>query len=80
LHEDRPNIPDSIKNKQIQLIINTPIWATAQIDDRSIRQTALLQKIPIVTTIAGANATAAAIRSLQSQPLEVKSLQEYLGL
>ncbi|MBW4660227.1 MAG: carbamoyl-phosphate synthase large subunit [Drouetiella hepatica Uher 2000/2452] len=80
LHEGRPNILDSIKNKQIQLIINTPIGATAQIDDRSIRQTALLQKIPIVTTIAGANATAAAIRSLQSQPLEVKSLQEYLGL
>jgi len=79
LHKGRPNIPDSIKNKQIQLIINTPIGATAQIDDRSIRQTALLQKIPIVTTIAGANATAA-IRSLQSQPLEVKSLQEYLGL
>ena len=80
LHEGRPNILDSIKNKKIQLIINTPIGATAQIDDRSIRQTALLQKIPIVTTIAGANATAAAIRSLQSQPLEVKSLQEYLGL
>ncbi|HEY9631345.1 MAG TPA: carbamoyl-phosphate synthase large subunit [Coleofasciculaceae cyanobacterium] len=80
LHEGRPNILDSIKNHRIQLIINTPIGATAQIDDRSIRQTALLQKIPIVTTIAGANATAAAIRSLQSQPLEVKSLQEHLGL
>jgi carbamoyl-phosphate synthase large subunit len=77
LHEGRPNILDSIKNEKIQLIINTPIGATAQIDDRSIRRTALLQKIPIVTTIAGANATAAAIRSLQSQPLEVKALQDY---
>ncbi|MBD3881410.1 carbamoyl-phosphate synthase large subunit [Phormidium tenue FACHB-886] len=78
LHEGRPNIVDSIKNEQIQLIINTPIGATAQIDDRSIRRTAIAYKIPIVTTIAGAKATAAAIRSLQSQPLEVKALQDYM--
>ena len=77
LHEGRPNIADSIKNEKIQLIINTPIGATAQIDDRSIRRTALSYKIPIVTTIAGAKATASAIRSLQSQPLEVKALQDY---
>ena len=77
LHEGRPNISDSIKNEQIQLIINTPIGATAQIDDRAIRRTALSYKVPIVTTIAGAKATASAIRSLQSQPLEVKALQDY---
>ena len=77
LHEGRPNIADSIKNKQIQLIINTPVGATAQIDDRAIRRTALSYKVPIVTTIAGAKATASAIRSLQSQPLEVKALQDY---
>ena len=77
LHEGRPNIADSIKNEKIQLIINTPIGATAQIDDRAIRRTALTHKIPIVTTIAGAKATASAIRSLQSQPLEVKALQDY---
>ena len=79
LHEGRPNIADSIKNEKIQLIINTPIGATAQIDDRSIRRTAVAYKIPIVTTIAGAKATAAAIRSLQSQPLEVKALQDYFS-
>jgi carbamoyl-phosphate synthase large subunit len=78
LHEGRPNILDAIKNEQIQLIINTPLGATAQIDDRSIRRTALSYKIPIVTTIAGAKATADAIRSLQSQPLQVKALQEYI--
>jgi carbamoyl-phosphate synthase large subunit len=77
LHEGRPHVLDWIKNEQIQLIINTPIGATAQIDDRLIRRTALSYKIPIVTTIAGARATAAAIRSLQSQRLQVKSLQEY---
>lgn len=78
LHEGRPHVLDWIKNEQIQLIINTPIGETAQEDDRQIRRAALAYKIPIVTTIAGAKATAAAIRSLQSQPLEVKAIQEYV--
>ncbi len=79
LHEGRPHVLDWIKNEQIQLIINTPLGETAQEDDRQIRRAALAYKIPIVTTIAGAKATAAAIRSLQSQPLEVKAIQEYFG-
>lgn len=80
LHEGRPNVVDIIKNKQIQLILNTPSGEEAQADGRLIRRTALIYKIPIVTTIAGAKATAAAIRSLQSQPLQVKALQDYIGL
>ncbi|HEY9645193.1 MAG TPA: carbamoyl-phosphate synthase large subunit, partial [Chroococcidiopsis sp.] len=35
VHEGRPHIIDSIKNNQIQLILNTPVGATAQEDDRS---------------------------------------------
>jgi len=78
LHEGRPHVVDWIKNNQIQLIINNPTGEQeARVDGRNIRRTALLYKIPIVTTLAGANATAAAIRSLQSQTLTVKALQEY---
>ncbi len=77
LHEGRPHVGDFIKNHQIQLVVNTPIGAAAQIDDRAIRRTALAYKVPIVTTIAGAKATASAIRALQSQPLEVKAIQDY---
>lgn len=80
LHEGRPHVVDIIKNNQIQLIINTPSGEEAQADGKLIRRTALVYKVPLVTTIAGARATAAAIRSLQSQPLEVKALQDYLGL
>jgi len=80
VHEGRPNIEDAIKNGEIQLIINTPAGSTALEDDRSIRRTALAYKVPIITTIAGASATASAIQSLQQHPLEVKSLQEYVGL
>jgi carbamoyl-phosphate synthase large subunit len=79
IHEGRPNIEDAIKNSEIQLIINTPVGSTAQEDDRSIRRTALAYKVPIITTIAGARATASAIRSLQEKPLEVKSIQEYVA-
>ncbi|MCU0568717.1 MAG: carbamoyl-phosphate synthase large subunit [Oculatellaceae cyanobacterium Prado106] len=78
IHEGRPNVVDWIKNQQIQLIINTPIGETAQLDDRSIRRTALNYKIPTITTIAAAKAAAAAMRSLQSQPLDVKAIQDYI--
>jgi carbamoyl-phosphate synthase large subunit len=77
LHEGRPNVLDSIKNGQIQLIINTPSGEEARADGRMIRRSALMYKIPIVTTIAGAKATVAAIRILQSQTLTVKALQDY---
>ena len=79
LHEGRPHVIDSIKNEKIQLIINTPSGEEARADGRLIRRTALAYKIPIVTTIAGAVATTAAIRALQSKPLEVKAIQEYIG-
>jgi carbamoyl-phosphate synthase large subunit len=80
LHEGRPNVVDIIKNGQIQLIINTPSGEEAQADGKLIRRTALVYKLGMVTTIAGAKATTAAIKSLQSQPLEVKALQDYIGL
>lgn len=77
LHEGRPHVLDWIKNKDIQLILNTPFGEEAQADGRLIRRTALTYKIPITTTIAGAKATAAAIRALQSGPLDVKAIQDY---
>ena len=78
LHEGRPNILDAIKNQKVQLIINTPSGVESRADGRLIRRSAVTYKIPIVTTIAGARATTAAIRSLQSQPLDVKALQDYM--
>jgi carbamoyl-phosphate synthase large subunit len=77
LHEGRPHVIDAIKNRQIQLIVNTPSGGEAQQDAQKIRRTALAYKIPLVTTLAGARATAAAIRALQSGSLGVKSLQEF---
>lgn len=78
LHQGRPHVLDAIKNRNIQLIINTPTGQEAQTDGQLIRRTALAYKIPMVTTIAGAKANVAAIRALQSGSLDVKALQEYI--
>ena len=80
LHEGRPNVLDAIKNQHIQLIINTPSGEGAQSDARLIRRTALAYKVPTITTIAGARATVAAIRSLQNTNLGVKVIQEYCSV
>lgn len=80
LHEGRPHVLDAIKNQKIQLIINTPSGEEAQTDARLIRRTALAYKIPIITTIAGAKATVAAIRSLQNTTLDVKTIQDYCAI
>jgi carbamoyl-phosphate synthase large subunit len=77
LHEGRPHVLDGIKNSQVQLILNTPSGEEAQADGRLIRRSALTYKVPIVTTIAGAKATTAAIRALQSDPLDVRAIQDY---
>ena len=79
VHEGRPHVIDWIKNKQIQLIINTPTGEESQTDARQIRRMALDYKLPIITTIAGAKATVAAIRSLQSETFDVKALQDYIA-
>ena len=80
VYEGRPNIVDHIKNKEVQLIINTPIGREAREDDKYIRQAAIQYSIPVVTTARGALATAHAIKSLKNGIVEVKPLQEYYSV
>jgi len=77
LNEGRPNVLDMLKNDAIALIINTPAGPVARQDEVRIRTTALDQRVPVMTTLAAAQATLRALRSLKSRPLGVKSLQEY---
>ncbi|MCL1463364.1 carbamoyl-phosphate synthase large subunit [Argonema galeatum] len=77
VHEGRPHIVDAIKNQKIQLVLNTPSGEEAATDARLLRRTALAYKVPVITTIAGAKASAAAIARLQSSPLDVKAIQDY---
>ncbi len=77
LNEGRPNIGDLIKNKTVQLIINTPIGRSGKIDDSYIRMMAIQYKVPYVTTMAAARATVAGIKAAKSGNAVPKSLQEY---
>lgn len=75
--EGRPNLVDRIKNGEINLVINCPSGRSAHQDDQWIRRAAINYNVPVVTTLSGAKATAAAIAALQQGMLGVKSLQEY---
>jgi carbamoyl-phosphate synthase large subunit len=77
--EGRPNVLDLVKNGQIQFIINTPSGKTPRQDEVKIRTAALAQRIPIMTTVRAASASAKGIRSLQKGGMTVQSLQEYHG-
>ena len=77
LAEGRPNIIDFIKNGKVQLIINTPTRKGPKTDEGKIRAMSVLNKVPIVTTITGAQATARAIAELQKSGWEVRPLQDY---
>ena len=79
LAEGRPNIRDYIKNGKVQLIINTPTRKGPQTDEGKIRAMAVLNKVPIVTTITGATAAARAIGAMQAEEWGVKPLQEYFA-
>ena len=66
-------------NGKIDLIINTPAGASSHHDDSYIRKAAIKYRIPYITTMAAAMASAEGIRAVKEQQdnLSVKSLQEF---
>jgi carbamoyl-phosphate synthase large subunit len=77
LQEGRPNAIDLLKNKEIQLVINTPSGATPRADEVRIRTTAVYTDTPIVTTLSSARAAALGIVALRKNGYAVKTVQEY---
>ncbi len=75
--EGRPSVVDAVKNKEIQLIINTGPGAGIRDDGYLIRRAAIKFGIPYATTIAGATAISKGIASLMEKRLSVKAIQEY---
>ena len=74
--EGRPNIVDSIKNGEIDLVINTPMGARSRYDEEAIGRACIQHGILAITTLSGASAAVRAIR-LGSKPLHVDSIQNY---
>ena len=80
LYQGRPNIVDGITNKEINLVINTAYGKRSQNDDSYIRKAAIKYKVPYITTMAAALASArgiAAYKENNFQEASLKSLQEY---
>ncbi|MEZ5990032.1 MAG: carbamoyl-phosphate synthase large subunit [Planctomycetota bacterium] len=76
IHEGRPHVVDLIKNREVQLILNTPLGKIERSDDRLIRSTAVSYKVPCITNLAAAAAAIQAITVRRRGPLDVVSLQE----
>jgi carbamoyl-phosphate synthase large subunit len=77
LTEGRPNSLDLLKNREIQLVINTPAGQVPRADEVRIRTTAVYTGTPIMTTISGAKAAATGIAALRKSGYGARTLQEY---
>ena len=81
LYEGRPNILDAITNGEIDLIINSPVGKESVHDDSYLRKVAIKARIPYMTTMAAAKATAEGIAYVKKNgSSEVRSLQEFHSL
>ena len=75
--EGRPNILDYIKDKKVNLIINTPSGRIPRQDEIKIRSEAVKHEIPCITTISGAQASLSAIEVFRREDFQVKPIQIY---
>jgi carbamoyl-phosphate synthase large subunit len=76
VNEGRPNTIDYIKNRELALIVNTPLGKASFMDERAIRQTSIMHGVITITTLSSAAAAVQAIRFLQQGDWTVRSLQE----
>jgi carbamoyl-phosphate synthase large subunit len=77
LGHGRPNIVDAIKNREVQLVINTPRGKASMEDDSYIRKAAIKYKVLNITTTAATLAAAKGIAARRKGQAKVKSLQDY---
>ncbi len=80
IFEGRPNIVDAVTNQELNLVINTPSGKRSQNDDSYIRKAAIRYKVPYITTMAAALASAKGIAAFienHGSTAGLKSLQEY---
>jgi carbamoyl-phosphate synthase large subunit len=75
--EGRPHIVDAMISGSVHLVFNTSEDAKAVAESFSLRRTALLQRIPYYTTVAGCRAAVVGISALKAGSLDVAPLQSY---
>ena len=77
LKKKKQALRDAMKNREVQLVINTTEGKQSLQDSFSLRRTALMMKIPYYTTTAGALAAAQAIGAIKAGELDVRPIQDY---
>ncbi|MDA0947687.1 MAG: carbamoyl-phosphate synthase large subunit [Planctomycetota bacterium] len=77
VHEGRPHIVDALKNREIDLVFNTPYGKQQRYDDSYIRSTAVNNGVPCITTLSGARALVSALSALHRGGEQVRSIQEH---
>lgn len=77
INEGRPNVVDMIKNRELDMIINTPSGMIPRQNENVIRTEAIKHAIPIMTTLSGARAAVLALHSMNQHDLKVFPLQHY---
>ena len=77
VHEGRPHALDLIVNREIVLLINTPMGKHAQRDDYTIRQAAIANRIAYTTTLSAASAACDAIEAMSTAQPGVRPLQDW---
>ena len=79
VHEGRPHVVDMIKNRDVEMILNTPYGKQQRVDDSSIRSAAVMAGIPCITTMAGISAVVSALTAIHAADFDVQPLQDYHG-
>lgn len=77
--EGRPNIVDHIKNREVDLIIKTPLGQRSRTDEYTIGWAAIKNRVAFITTLSAAEAILRGLRTYGQKPFEYRCLQEYYG-
>ncbi|HSK07961.1 MAG TPA: carbamoyl-phosphate synthase large subunit, partial [Vicinamibacterales bacterium] len=77
VNEGRPNVADAVVNREIDLVINTPLGQASFFDEKTLRRAAMLHGVPCITTMTGAAAAVSAIAAIHEGQPDVRALQDY---
>ena len=78
IQEGRPNAADLMRNGEVGMLFITSTGDEPDVrDGKDLRRLALSLKLPVVTTVAGAQATAAALAGMAEGTLQQVPIQDY---
>jgi carbamoyl-phosphate synthase large subunit len=78
--EGSPHVVDLITRGQVHMLINTPLGRTSFADSQAIRAAAVMNRVPLLTTLSAAAAAVQGIRATKQKEFRVRSLQTHHNL